>query len=268
MFRVGVLKFIYSNSFMTMSLDEMANVYVIKSKTLYPYEYFKDENSYNIKLGNLSIQDFRSSLTTELSTQADVDSFNISNSRKTGKELTLQYLENDITILEYCLNVFFKLNINTYNLNPLHCISLPGYSFDCFLKLSEVELDAIQDEQMLKDFIGAMRGGICGVMGNRKINKNENRKLWYIDAKNLYGYAPMQKLPYKDFRCANDISLDKVLNTSDDSDYGYWLICDLEYKNSCKYKTSNFQLLPLKREVENNELGYKQRPSTSSKKSN
>ena len=60
-------------------------------------------------------------------------------------------------------------------------------------------------------------------------------------------------------------TLDEVLNTSDDSDYGYWLICDLEYTSECKERTSNFQLLPHGREVENNELGYKQRPSTSSK---
>ena len=175
MFRIGVLKFIDSYSFMTMSLEKMANIYGVKSKTLYPYEYFKDENSYDNKLGNLSIQDFRSSLTTKLPTQADVDSFNNSNSNKTGKELTLEYMENDIFILQHCFNLFVKLNINTYKLNPLHYISLPGYSFDCFLKLSEVELDTIQDEQMLKDFIAAMRGGICSVFGNRKINKNENR---------------------------------------------------------------------------------------------
>ena len=128
------------------------------------------------KLSNLSIQDFRSSQTTKLPTQADVDSFNISNIRKTGKELTLEFMENDIIILKYCFNLFVKLNIVTYKLNPLHYISLPGYSFDCFLKLNEFYLDTIHEEQMLKDFIGAMRGGICGVMGNRKINKNENRK--------------------------------------------------------------------------------------------
>ena len=53
----------------------------------------------------------------------------------------------------------------------------------------------------------------------------------------------MQKLPYKDFSFTNN-TLDEVLNTPDDSDYGYWLIYDLEYTNECKDKTSNFQLLP------------------------
>ena len=125
-----------------------------------------------------------------------------------------------------------------------------------------------------------MRGGICGVMGDRYIRsqsqgqrsirepasqmaKHDRRSIWYINAINLYGYALMQTLPYKNFEYSNE-TLDKVLNTFD-SDYGYGLICDLGYTNECKERSSNFQLLPHGREVENNELGYKQRPPTSSK---
>ena len=87
MLRVGILKFIDSYNFMTMSLDKMANVYQVKSKTLYLNEYFEDENSYNKKLGNLSIEEFISSLTAKLPTQADLDNFNNSNSMKTGKKI-------------------------------------------------------------------------------------------------------------------------------------------------------------------------------------
>ena len=86
-----------------------------------------------------------------------------------------------------------------------------------------------------------MRGGICGVMGNRYIRsqsqsqrqsqrsirepasqmaEHDRRSIWYIDAKNLYGYALMQKRPYKDFEYSY-ATLDKILNNSDDSDYGY-----------------------------------------------
>ena len=198
-------------------------------------------------------------------------------------------MENDIFTLGHCFNLFVKLNMNTYKLNPLHYVNLPSYSFDCFLKLSKVELDTIQDEQILKDFISAMRGFICGVMGDRYIRSqsqsqtsmadhgeasvkpvpgwtksHDRRSIRYIDANNLYGYALKQKLPYKDFEFSNT-TLDEVLNTSDDSDYGYWLIWNLEYTNECKERTSNFQLLPHGIEVEINELGYKQRPRTSSK---
>ena len=57
MFKVGILKFLDSYNFMTVSLDKMAYVYQVKSETLYPYEYFKDENSNNNKLSNLSLED-------------------------------------------------------------------------------------------------------------------------------------------------------------------------------------------------------------------
>ena len=71
-------------------------------------------------------------------------------------------------------------------------------------------------------------------------------------------------LPYKDFS-SPDITLDEVLDTDDYVDYGNWVVCDLEKTNDCKHKTTNFQLIPLRREVENNEIGYKQRLTSSSK---
>ena len=47
---------------MTMPLDKMTKVYQVKSKKLYPCEYFKNENTYNNMLGNMTIEDFRPSL--------------------------------------------------------------------------------------------------------------------------------------------------------------------------------------------------------------
>ena len=83
-------------------------------------------------------------------------------------------MENDVRILVHCFNLFVKLKIGTYILNPLDYVSLPVYSFDCFLKLSKNELDTIKDEQMLKYFIGAIRGGICGIMDNKYVYSNSN----------------------------------------------------------------------------------------------
>ena len=107
-FRVCILKFVDSYIFMTMPLDQMAIVYQVKSKTLYPYEYFKDENSYNNIRNNLSIENFISSLTNRLPPQSEFDDFNRSSSMKTGKELTLEYMENDVRILEHCFNLFLS----------------------------------------------------------------------------------------------------------------------------------------------------------------
>ena len=95
-------------------------------------------------------------------------------------------------------------------------------------------LDTLQDKQMLYDFIEAKRGGICGIMGDRIVNnsngnklakhrrcglRDDQRSIWYIDANNLYGYAMMQKLPYKDFKFTTT-SLDYILITPYNSDQG------------------------------------------------
>ena len=103
---------------------------------------------------------------------------------------------------------------------------------------------------MLKDFISAIRGGICGFIGDRYENSKSNsqsqtqshtsnrRQIYYFDANILYGYALMQKLPYKDFMFFTTTSLDEVLKTPDDNDYGYWVVCDLYYTNECNDRVS------------------------------
>ena len=65
---------------------------------------------------------------------------------------------------------------------------------------------------MRDDFVEANR---CGIYVN-----HSKKSIWYIDENNLYGFAMMQKLPYKGFEYTTT-SLDYILNTPDDSDHGY-----------------------------------------------
>ena len=273
MFSIGCLKFLDSYNFLAMPLDQMAKIYGCKTKTLYPYEYF-GLDSYNNLIGNLKKEDFKSSLHSKLPTQEEVDNFNNENSHKTGKYLTIEYLQNDVEILDYCMKEYVKLSMKEFKLNPLHYVSLPGYSFDCWLMSSGVTLDTLQDKQVLDDFVGAKRGGICGLMGDRYIDNSDGKNIWYIDANNLYGYAMMPKLPYKDFEFVTTTTLDPrtdfvrgkpsgfldvILNTPDDSDHGYYIICDIDYINECKERTEQLALIPNKRKINDNELGYRQR---------
>ena len=65
MFSIGCLKFLDSYNFFTMPLDQMAKIYGCKIKTLNPYEYF-GLDSYNEVIGNLKMEDFKSSLSLSL----------------------------------------------------------------------------------------------------------------------------------------------------------------------------------------------------------
>ena len=172
MFSIGCLKFLDSYNFLAKPLDQMAKIYGCKTKRLYPYEYFGLDD-YDEFIGNLKIEDFESSLSKKLPTQEEVDKFNKDNSHKTGKDLTIEYLQNDVELLDYCMNEYVILSIKEFGLNPLHYVSLPCYSFDCWLMSSGVTLDTLQDKQKLCDFVEAKRGGICGIMGDRYINNGK-----------------------------------------------------------------------------------------------
>ena len=147
-----------------MSLGQMAKIYHCKTKIVYPNEHFGLDD-YDIFIGNLNIADFKSSFSDKLPTQEEADNSNKDNSHKTGNDLTVEYLMNDVEITDYCMNEYVKLSTKEFGLNPLDYVSLPGYSFDYGLMSCGVTLDTLQDKQILDDFVQPMRDGICGIMG-------------------------------------------------------------------------------------------------------
>ena len=84
----------------------------------------------------------------------------------------------DVHLLEHGFGSNVRLNMKTYKLEPLTYIIPPRNNFGCFPKNSEGNADTIQDEQMLKIFIGAISGGICGFMGNRYVSRNGNSSIF------------------------------------------------------------------------------------------
>ena len=47
-----------------------------------------------------------------------------------------------------------------------------------------------------------------------------------------------------------------ILNTSDDSVHGYYIVCDSNYTKTCTVRTEKLALLPNKRKINDNELVY------------
>ena len=84
MFSIGCLKFLDSFNFLAMPLDQMAKIYHCKTITLNPYEHFGLDD-YDNFIGNLKIEDFKSSISNKLPTQEEVDIFHKDNSHITVK---------------------------------------------------------------------------------------------------------------------------------------------------------------------------------------
>ena len=87
-------------------------------------------------------------------------------------------------------------------------------------------------------------------MGDRYVTSNENKKILYIDANNIYGHSMSQPLPYDEIQMWHGDPelymnwLEEILNTSDDSDIGYFVEVDLRYPDNLKEKTKNFPFCP------------------------
>ena len=94
---------------------------------------------------------------------------------------------------------------------------------------------------MLENII---RGGISSVMGDRYVKSDENKKILYTDANNLYGWAMSQYSPYDDIKFDGDVKLEDILNTSDDSEVGYFVELDLKCPEGIRDQTKKCPFCP------------------------
>ena len=112
-----------------------------------------------------------------------IQTFNIKN----GEELTQLYLKSDVILLADVFEKFITTSFKTFKINPLYCVSLPGYTWECGLKNTNIKLQTLQDKDMILLIENNIRGGISVCMGDRYVKSDENKKILYIDANNLYG---------------------------------------------------------------------------------
>ena len=80
-----------------------------------------------------------------------------------------------------------------------------------------------------------------------KLKTNDlNKYLLYLDANNLYGDSMSQKLPYKNFKWSNDLSLDKIQT-------GIYEV-DISIPENLHYKFKNYPLAPEIKSIPENNL--------------
>ena len=158
--------------------------------------------------------------------------------------MTKLYLKTDVVLLADVFEKFIKVSFNELKLNLLYCVSLPGYTWECGLKYTGINLHTLQDKDLILLLEDNIRCGISSVMGDRYVKSDENKKILNIDAYNLYGWAMSQYLPYDDIKFDGDVKLEDILNTSDDCEVGYFVEVDLNYPEGIREKTKNLPFCP------------------------
>ena len=80
-------------------------------------------------------------------------------------------------------------------------------------------------------------------MIDRFVNSDGNKKIFYIDAVNLYGWAMSDFPPYDEIKSVKKIIWEEILNIPDDSYIGYFLECYLSYPDNRKEKQRIFHFV-------------------------
>ena len=155
------------------------------------------------------------------------------------------YLKSDVLILTCVFEKFIEVSVGEFGINPLYCVSLPGYTWQFGLKYTGMNLPTLQGKDMILLLENIIRAGISSVMADRYIQSDENKKILYVDANNLYGHSKSQPLTFDELKFDNNVKLEDILNTPDDSKIGYFIEVDLTYPNNIKEKTKNFPFAPV-----------------------
>ena len=95
---------------------------------------------------------------------------------KNGEELTKLYLKSEVSLLADVFEKFVKVSTEEYGINPLYCISLPGYTSQCALKNTDIKLQTIQDKDWILLLENIIRGGFLSVMGDRYVKSGDGKK--------------------------------------------------------------------------------------------
>ena len=214
--RYGCIRFIDSYRFLSECLDKLVknlddnDFKILKKefpdkwqylnkKLAYPYQYFNSIEDYKKPVNDLKKEDFFSKLKNDYPDDDEIERtkeiiklFNIKN----GGELTKLYCKSDVILLADVFEKFVKVSTKEYKINPLYYVSLPGYTYQCALKYTEIKLQTLQDKDLILLIENIIRGGISSIMSDRYVKSDENNKIIYADATNLHGHSMSQMLPY------------------------------------------------------------------------
>lgn len=213
---------------------------LLTRKGVFPYDFVDSFSKLNeTQLPNKS--EFYNSLTDSDVTMEDYMHANTiwhSFSCKNLGEYSDLYMKTDILLLADVFEQFRTSCMHTYSLDPAHYFTLPGYTWDCMLKYTKINLELLTDVDMLMFIERGIRGGLSqstkrhSVANNKYLPNYQSNKpskfLIYNDINNQYGWAMSQALPYGGFEWVEGSSID-LNNIAADSSEGYILEVDLEY---------------------------------------
>ncbi|XP_040065262.1 uncharacterized protein LOC120839101 [Ixodes scapularis] len=239
------------------------HIELLARKGVFPYDYITDFSVYDepelppresfcnkLNDAHISEKDYHHA-------QVAFDTFKFKN----VGEYSDCYLKLDCLLLSDVMQNFRKWTLETYEIDPLHFVSLPALSLACELKQTKVKLELLSDVDAYLFIESGLRGGIvqCAIRHARanvptsdSFDPNKDAsQMFDLDVNGLYASTMRQPLPYGNFRWLDreEINALQFAQVSDDSPTDYILEVDLDYPEELHDSHADFPLAPEKRGV-------------------
>ena len=251
------------------------NYKLLTKKGIYPYDYFDSKDKYDelqlpkkekffdkLNNKNISNEDYKHALNVFKTFKC-----------KNLLDYSILYLKTDICHLSDVFQKYSNFAYKTYNLDPRHSYTLPGFSWRSMLKMTKIELELISDSDIYLYLMDCIRGVVNKkhVIANniytrkihdessdkkvkKKLKTNDlNKFIMYLDANNLYGHSMSKPLPYKNFKWSNDLTL-----AQNNLQTGIYEV-DIEIPESLHDKFKDYPLCPEIKSIDENMLSEYQK---------
>ena len=177
-------------------------------KRIYPYEYmdcWNKFNQYNLPPTN----NFYSELTMENITNSDYR--HAQRVFKTFNNNGDYHVQSDVLLLADVFENFRNQYLKTYDLDPANFLTLPSLAWQACLKITNIKLHLLADQEMLLFIEDGIRGGLTQVIqkystaNNKYMQKNDKNK------KNNHIFNILMLIAYMLGQCVINFQL-KILN--------------------------------------------------------
>ena len=124
----------------------------LNEKLAYLYEYFNSIDDYQKPVDIFKKEHFFSKLKNKCPDDEEYEEqvkFIKILYNKNGEDITKLYLKSEVILLADIFEKFIKISIEEYGINPLYCVSLHGYSWQCGMKYTDIKLPTLQDKDVL-----------------------------------------------------------------------------------------------------------------------
>ena len=272
------IRFIDSLKFMASSLEKLVNnlshhpnlqrhfegrpaqLELVKRKGVYPYDYMSSFERLS-ETCLPPIECWYSRLNDSNVSQEDFshankvwDTFQM----ETLRDYHDLYLKTDVLLLADVFERFRDICLHYYKLDPAWYFTAPGLAWDACLKMTQVGLELLHDQDMLLMVEKGIRGGVsmistrCGKANNKYMTKEKDGEeydpskpssyIQYLDANNLYGWAMSKELPTHGFRWMSPSQLENWERYCAKIGRGCILEVDLEYPQELHDLHSDYPL--------------------------